>query len=205
MANHTTGVGDRIGVAPDTLPTMRYLLLFLGFAACSGGSDDPSGDPVDSGTTAAVGDDDDDTVVADDDPCVPPGEPTLEIGIGLAGYESIEPGGRFPLIHGPQGGYHLELGLRATNLVGESGELLRGEIIGRVDGMDADAEAFPYLDLRCVRDYRESYGTLLVFPDPETVTPEFLDGKEVEIEVHVTDADGNVVSTSATYVIEDTE
>lgn len=185
---------------------MRTSAFLLCLVACSG-SDDPSPTPIDSGTppTDSVPGDDDDATTTDADPCLPPGEPTLEIGIGLSGFEPIEPGGAFPLIHGPQGGYHLEIGLHATNLAEDATGLFRGEIVGRVEGMPDDAVAYPYLDLRCVREYRESYGTLLVFPDPANITPDFLDGKEVEIEVKVTDADGTEVTTTSTYVIADTE
>ena len=197
---------------------MRNLLLFLalGLGAC-GGSDDPkdtSGDDDDDDTTTSgddddtTGDDDDDATgddddTTDEDPCEPPGQATLEIGLGLSGYEPLEDGDPFPLIHGPQGGYHLEVGLLATNLAIDG--LVNGEIIGRVDGMDPDATSYPRLDLRCVNTHRESYGTLLVFPDAQTYTPDFLDGKTVEIEATVTDSDGTVVTTLATFVIEDTE
>ncbi len=190
---------------------MRHLLLLMFLVGCAGSATDdkvddtagtPSGDDDDDTT---VGDDDDDTTsVVDEDPCVPPGDPTLEIGLGLSGFEPLPEGEPFPLIHGPQGGYHLEVGLRATNLVQDAG-FLQAVMIARVDGMTEDAVSYPYVDLRCVRDYRESYGSLLVFPDPAVNTPDFLDGKEVEIEVSVTDDAGTVVVTTSTYVIQDTE
>ena len=177
-------------------------ILALGLVGCSGddGSGTNTGDDDDD--DVVTGDDDDDTVV-DDDLCEPPGTATLEIGLGLTGFETLEDGDPFPLIHGPQGGYHLEVGLKATNLLADG--LINGEIIGRVEGMDPDATSYPRLDLRCVNTHRESYGTLLVFPEPQTYTPDFLDGKTVVIEASVTGSDGTVVSTEATFVIEDTE
>jgi len=196
------------------LAGMRHLLLMLLLtgAGCAG-SDDDATTPGDDDDDDTAGDDDDDTAddtagdddddPTDEDPCEPPGEPTLEIGLGLANYEELDDGDPFPLIHGPQGGYHLEIGLRATNLAADG--LLNGEIIGRVDGMTPDAESYPRLDLRCVNTHRESYGTLLVFPEPDTYTPDFLDGKTVDIEAVVTDSEGTVVSAQATFVIEDTE
>ena len=131
------------------------------------------------------------------DPCAPSDDPTLEIGLGYVGYEALEAGGTFPLIHGPQGGYHLEIGLFATGVDAE--DLVSGAMRGFVDGEEL-ASAFPRLDLRCVQTGRESYGTLLVY----NAQPEDLDGKETLITVSVTMSDGTVVETEGRFVIEDT-
>jgi hypothetical protein len=181
---------------------MRHLLLCTILVGCSGSASD---DPTDA---TAIGDDDDvvgdDDDVTDDDPCEPPGEATLTVGLGMTGYEDLPEGSPFPLIHGPQGGFHLEVGLKATNVVQDSGDFLRGELIGRVEALDLEAAAYPYLDMRCVRTHRESYGTLLVLSEGE-VRPEELDGQTVVIEATLTDHDGTVVTTSRSFVIEDTE
>ena len=132
------------------------------------------------------------------DPCAPSDAPTLAIGLGLTGYEATEDGAPFPLIHGPQGGFHLEIGLFATGIAAD--ELVSGEIHGLIDGEEY-ASAFPRLDLRCVTDGRESYGTLLVYNS----TPDFLDGKTTTIQATVTGTDGATVSTEASFVIEDTQ
>ena len=126
-------------------------------------------------------------------------EPTLRIGLGYDnGYQDVDEGGSFPLIYGPQGGYHLEIGLFASGIAAD--ELLSGEVRGYVDGEEM-ASAFPRLDLRCVRTGRESYGTLLVY----NALPDDLDGKETRITVSITTSDGTVVSTEGTYLIDDTE
>ena len=161
---------------------MRTFPLLLALAACSGADPEPT-EP--------------------DDLCEPPGEPTLQIGLGLAGFEAIEDGGSFPLIHGPQGGFHLEIGLFSTNLA--AGDLLSGSVIGTIDGTEY-AASYPRLDMRCVRDTpegdgQESYGTKLIYDS----TPDFLDGKTTVVTATITDLDGVEVTTEATFVIADTE
>jgi len=166
---------------------MRPILLFLApllVTACSG--DDPT-DPSDTGPTTT-----------DADPCEPSDSPTLEVGLGLSGYEALDDGDPFPLIHGPQGGYHLEIGLFGTGLAADA--LVSGEMHGTIDGKEY-ASAFPRLDLRCVGDGRESYGTLLVYES----TPDFLDGKTTRITVSVEGTDGTTVSAEGTFLIEDTQ
>lgn len=156
------------------------LLVFLPlFAACAG-----DGTGTDTGTPV--------------DPCAPSDAPTLQIGLGLTGYEPMEEGAPFPLIHGPQGGFHLEIGLFATGIQVDDGALLSGQVHGYIDGEEY-ASAYPRLDLRCVTDGRESYGTLLVYNS----TPDFLDGKSTYITAEITDSSGAVVSAEATFTIDD--
>jgi len=157
------------------LPLITSLLL----SACAG-----DGNATDSGAPV--------------DPCEASSSPTLDIGLGYIGYEAIDEGDAFPLIHGPQGGFHLEIGLFATGIAAD--ELVSGEMHGYVDGVEL-ASAFPRLDLRCVTSGRESYGTLLVY----NAQPEELDQKETRITVSVTGTDGSVVETEGTYIIDDTQ
>lgn len=125
--------------------------------------------------------------------------PTLQIGVGLDGYEPLDEMGHFPLIHGPQGGFHLEIGLEATHL--DSSDLALGHMTGTIDGtIYADSE--PWIDFRCqtASDTQQAYGMLLIYDS----TPDFLDGKTTEVSVEVTDIAGNTVSATRTFVIEDT-
>jgi hypothetical protein len=158
----------------------HLLLLTLLLAACAGD---------DEGTTPSQ---------EDVDPCEPSDAPTLDIGLGLAGYEPLDDGDPFPLIHGPQGGFHLEIGLFGTGIAAD--QLVSGEMHGYIDDVEY-AAAFPRLDLRCVGDGRESYGTLLVYNS----TPDFLDGQTTRVTVAVTGTDGNEVTAEATFLIEDTQ
>lgn len=134
------------------------------------------------------------------DPCAPCAgrrcEPTLEIGLGLERFEPLPEGGEFPLIHGPQGGYHLEIGLRATHLDGSS--LVTARLEGTVDGVSL-AVAHPWLELACEPMGLESWGTLLIYAS----TPDHLDGRETRVAAEVTDVASTRVSAVGTYVIRD--
>jgi hypothetical protein len=122
--------------------------------------------------------------------------PTLEIGLGLDGFAPLAEGGAFPLIHGPQGGYHLEIGLRATHL--DVSSLVTGRLEGTIDG-ERLASASPWLDFRCEGEALESWGTRLIYES----TPAALDGQTTEIVVEVTDVAGNTVGAEGSFVIED--
>lgn len=131
-------------------------------------------------------------------PCAPGPDPTLEIGLGLGEYTPIPDGGEFPLIHGPQGGYHLEIGLRATFVDGS--DLVSGELVGTIDGVE-HARATPWVDLRCddAGEALTSWGTLLIYDQ----TPDFLDGKTTVITARLTDLEGTTVEATSTFVIRD--
>lgn len=138
-----------------------------------------------------------------DDGCVPGDTPTLEVGGGTGGFQPIADGGDIGLVHGPQGGFHLEIGLRATHL--DTSDLVTGSLVGTIDG-EVFAAAEPWLDFRCNVDAApdgalESWGTLLVYGS----TPDFLDGKVTVVDAEVTDLQGTIVRTTATFTIRDTE
>jgi hypothetical protein len=130
--------------------------------------------------------------------CLPGDDPTLTIGLGLGEYTPIPDGGEFPLVHGPQGGYHLEIGLLATHL--DASDLVVGHLEGTLDG-EPFAAADPWLDFRCdnVHGGLAAYGSRLIYE----ATPEFLDGKVTEVYAEVTDQRGATVSTTATFTIRD--
>lgn len=123
-------------------------------------------------------------------------EPTLEIGLGIGEYAPVPDGGELPLVHGPQGGYHLEIGLQATHI--DASTLVTGHLEGTIDGRRY-AEIDPWLDFRCGDDALSSWGTRLIY-DAE---PEFLDGKTTTVAAEVTDLEGTTIRTEATFVIRD--
>lgn len=136
---------------------------------------------------------------ADDDACLPGADPTLTIGLGIEAYSEIPNGGDFPLVHGPQGGFHLEIGLAAAHL--DASDLMTGHLTGTIDGQ-VYAETAPWLDFRC--ELAEdpaltSWGTRLVYD----ATPDFLDGKVTTVTAEVTDASGTTVETTSTFTIRD--
>lgn len=128
------------------------------------------------------------------DPCLPGEAPTLRLGTGELAYEALpEDDAALEVIHGPQGGVHVLIGLAAT--YADASALWTAHLTGRIDGALA-AEAFPYLEARCngAAGELQTWGTLLVWELP----PESLDGATAEIDAEVTDASGAVLTASLT-------
>ena len=142
---------------------------------------------------------------APDDPCEASAKHTdLAIGTSfadgssVASFIEVEEGGVLELVHGAQGGFHVEVALRGAHL--DTSELLPGEIRGWVNG-EMLANVAPWFLFSCTDDGQDSWGTLLIF----RAQPEDLHLQTVDIEVDVTDYDGNVVSAAASFLIEDPE
>jgi hypothetical protein len=131
------------------------------------------------------------------DNCIPGADPSLEIGLGVGGFSSIEDG-EFPLVHGPQGGFHLEIGLLATQL--DTSDLVVGHLEGLIEG-ERYAQSDPWLDFRCDETHGGlvSWGSLLIYE----ATPEFLDGKLTTVTATVTDVQGTEVSVTQAFTIRD--
>ena len=129
--------------------------------------------------------------------CEPGAEPTLTIGLGVGGFTPIEDG-EFPLVHGPQGGFHLEIGLSATHL--DTSDLVTGHLEGTIDGV-LYASADPWLDFRCdeAQGSLISWGTRLIYD----ATPEFLDGQVTTVTAEVSDLQGTKVSATQTFTTRD--
>lgn len=132
------------------------------------------------------------------DPCSPDAAPGLTIGYGVAGYTPIDDGGELPLVHGPQGGYHLEIGLLARGI--DTSDLVIGHLEGAIGG-ETYASEDPWLDFRCDEDAGGlvAWGARLVYAS----TPEFLDGKETTVVARVDDPTGESVDARATFTIRD--
>lgn len=133
------------------------------------------------------------------DPCAP-GEPaTLEIGKGERSYAPMESDdGVVQLVHGPQGGFHVVISLRATYL--DDSRPVVVHMTGEVEG-EKVADVMSYLTFRCNGTDRvlEAWGALLLFD----ATPEELDGRELLISATAMDAVGTVVTASTTALIID--
>lgn len=130
------------------------------------------------------------------DPCEPSASPTLEIGEGTSDYSPM--GAEIPLYHGPQGGYHLVLSFRATNL-DDSGPA-EGHLVGTVGGLPL-ADVVRFLNFRCdpTNGAEEAWGALLTYD----ALPEELDGQKTTIAATVTDASGTVATASVVVTIMD--
>ena len=150
---------------------MRYPILVFGLTSCAGSG------PL----------------------CAPGPDPTLEIGLGLDGYTPIPEGGTVPLVHGPQGGWHLEIGLFATHLAAD--DLVAATLEGSVQGRILAAQD-PWVDLRCRADGTglQSWGTRLIYDTPTSAE---LDGVTTTVRASVVDLEGTRVSAERDFVIED--
>jgi len=128
------------------------------------------------------------------------GEPQVTVGKGLDSYHELQEGGReLELVHGPQGGFHVDLAVRALHL--DSTEQLEGELVGILAG-EVRAESFPYVDLRCngSEGTLDSWALRLIWD----ASPADLDGQLVTVQVELTDVGGRTVSASeADVLIED--
>lgn len=119
--------------SPLLAPLLSIALAGGLVVACSGSDDDKDGDDpqetdggVETDDTTPDGDstdepeETDETDVASDtdlgDPCLAAGAPVVQIGTGADDYEPLTAGQRFVMVHGPQGGWHVDLALRVDNM-----------------------------------------------------------------------------------------
>ncbi len=119
-------------------------------------------------------------------------------GASVAAFLDVEEGGVLELVHGPQGGFHVEIGLRAAHL--DTSKLLAGELRGWING-EMLANVAPWFLFTCTDEGQDSWGTLLIF----RAQPEELHLQTVEVELDLTDASGTEVFASGTFLIEDPE
>jgi hypothetical protein len=112
------------------------------------------------------------------DPCEPGSEPQIEIGHGELRFDSIDDGDtQVELIHGPQGGYHSNIAIRASYIDPESSYKL--ELTGTIDDT-VMGETVPWISFRCSRvaNALQSTGSLLIW-DAE---PEDLHGRVAHVQ-----------------------
>lgn len=131
------------------------------------------------------------------DPCTPGPTPELEIGTGEYSYEDLG-AAELELIHGPQGGYHVLLGLQARHL--DTTQPSVGAIRGWIDG-EQIGDAFPYLNWRCDVDSgaQQVWNLYLIW----NAEPEEVHGETAEVAVELTDYAGQYLTAEATIHIYD--
>ncbi len=126
------------------------------------------------------------------------GPPSIEIGTGNGGFESIVEGASISVITGPQGGFHVLGSLRAQNLNPGDSENLQAssnpttqfEVFA--NGVRVDAEASTYTQgLQRGENGLEMLGRFIILDIPNAST---LDGMSLRFVVTVRDVDGAVVS-----------
>lgn len=135
---------------------------------------------------ACDGDGDDAAACMDGPPSVALGRP--QPFVALSDADTVE------LVHGPQGGYHINLGVELRGL-GEDPLL---ELFGELDGIrlaeDVVAAAGTCVDGRVVLE-----DLWLIW----AATPEQLDGASVRVEIRATSSEGDSVAQVVELVIDD--
>lgn len=134
------------------------------------------------------------SLAACDDPCKPGPEPTLELGTGELAFAPLSPD-PVALVAGVQGGFHVDLAIRATYLEGR--ELMAGRAVGELDGVVV-ADGRPWFNLQCTDDVQEATGLRLI----ADVAPEELAGRTLDVSIEVTDSRGVTVSAAGQVPVE---
>jgi len=134
-------------------------------------------------------------VACGDDLCRP-GDlpPQVTIGTGAVRYEPF--GDTVELVHGPQGGFHVLIGLLGQHLSADG--LLGAHLSGTIGGVEA-ATADPWMSLSCTEDGQEFGGIFLIYDRQ----PEELDGQLTHITATLTDLDGTALEAQADVTIVD--
>ncbi len=125
--------------------------------------------------------------------CQPGDSPTLALGTGVEDFVPLADPPTLDLVYGPQGGVHVDIALRATEL--DSSALWTIDLRGLVDGV-VRGDARPQVEARCTPDVDalDVTGLRLVWHDD--VTPADLAGP-VDVLVEVRDAAGREITASA--------
>ncbi len=127
-----------------------------------------------------------------DNECTPDGDPpTLALGTGERAFEPLD--GDPPsldIVMGPQGGYHVIIGLEATRM--NARELMIAELAASLDDAEVGVTR-PWVQMRCNPRTKtlQAWNHFLIF---ETEAPETLGGEVVRISATLTDQDGRSVS-----------
>jgi hypothetical protein len=129
------------------------------------------------------------------DGCELGGAPTLVVGTGDVGFEPV--GDTVELVHGPQGGFHVYVGLEATHI--DNSEFVAGVLTGTIGGVVVTTER-PFVDFRCNPDTHtlQSWGTLLIYP----LQPEELDQQETTITADIMPGDLEVSASLTTVIVD---
>lgn len=135
------------------------------------------------------------------DPCIAGTRPVLDLGIGELNYNSLEQvSEQAELIHGPQGGYHINVALQAKRLDPSTPWLAR--LTGSFDGAPLGTTQ-PYVTMRCntAAEALQAWGLLLIWD--EGTLPVDIVGRQADIQVELTDSAGTEMSATGQVTIID--
>lgn len=130
------------------------------------------------------------------DPCAAE-ESSLELGAGEEAFAAVEDGDHALLVHGPQGGYHLDVALAATGLV----EVDRVEVllVGTLDGVErARTPAVPTFRCDAPTGRWLAWGMRLVYD----AQPEELDERDTVVRATLAGPDGPLESSRTVHIVD---
>jgi hypothetical protein len=134
------------------------------------------------------------------DPCQAGDAPALRLGHGELEYMDIDPSEEVlaELIHGPQGGFHINMGLAATGL--DPSYPWAVDLQGTIDGALV-GQTRPLATMRCNRadDELQAWGLLLIYD----AQPEELHDRVTDIVATVIDSAGTGITATGTVRIWD--
>lgn len=136
---------------------------------------------------------------ANSEDCPLDAQPGLELGVGSDSFSTLdEAGGEAVLVHGAQGGYHLELGLRATGL--DASDLATAVLTGVV-GSEQLASNSTFVQFRCNAETGtlDAWNLRLIYD----AQPEALADQPTTVRASVTDGSGAEFTTESTLTIVD--
>jgi len=164
------------------LAPIVILLSLSGCAAETGKTDDEGTGPVES------------------DPCEPGDSPTVVLGYGELEYLDLDPDTPtlVELIHGPQGGYHVNMAIAATQL--DASTPWAVDLTGDIDGEQV-GETRPLATLRCNpgAGALQAWALLLIWD----AQPDELHGRIADVTGTVLDSAGTELTATATIEIWD--
>ena len=134
-----------------------------------------------------------------EDPCLPMENPSLVVGHGELGFESLGDGDeQSELIHGPQGGYHTNIALSAKGL--DASHHWTVEIEGWL-GNNLVGHTFPIAKMRCNRaeGALQAWSLLLIWD----AQPSELHGQSADIFVNLEDSNGTPMVAEQSLTIWD--
>lgn len=136
--------------------------------------------------------------------CRPGAAPRLEVGTGELLYSSLDPDKpEWDLVHGPQGGWHVLVGLDAAGF--PLNEVVVAKMFGRVDGEVVAGNDSAWLSFECNEDTRtlQTVNTFLIFAPGEDHCS--LHEQTLEVEVEAESAGGETIVATTTGEIVDPE
>lgn len=140
------------------------------------------------------------------DPCAEGGDPAAEVGDGREGaFVPFAEGTPIDVVWGPQGGFHVELGVKAVNLPGTRpgrATFYQGAALAFLAD-DADtqvADAVMYLRFTCERAHDAQVSTGNAMP-LWAESPDELGGEAIRVELTLTSDDGDTLAATSTFTL----